>query len=79
MFPKSWRWLALLAGNVVMVCMLGLYQPPSAAPREDQPFANAVEQRLEMIRLLRETNALLKEQNELLRSGKLRVTVEPAK
>ena len=76
---KSWQFLALLAGNLMVLCMLGLYQPTPAAPREEQAFANAVEQRLEMIRLLRETNALLKEQNELLRSGKLRVTVEPVK
>jgi hypothetical protein len=77
---KSWRWLGLLAAGLAVLCMLSLYQPTTAAPREDQPtFANAAEQRLEIIRLLRESNTLLKEQNELLRSGKLRVTVEAEK
>jgi hypothetical protein len=77
---RKFSWvLALLAGNAAVLCMLGLYQPTPAAPKEEQAFANAVEQRLEMIRLLRETNALLKEQNEILRSGKLRVIIEAAK
>ena len=67
--------VALLAAGLGAVCMLGLYRPHSAAARE--PFANAVGQRMEMIRLLQETNALLKEQNALLRTGTLRVVLEP--
>jgi hypothetical protein len=53
-----------------------LYQDSDAAPRSaNQPFANAVEQRMEMITqlreirmLLKEQNTLIKQQNELLRS-----------
>ena len=52
----------------------------SAAPKEErEPFANAVAQRAEMIALLKEIHAQLKEQNELLNSGKLTVVVQAAK
>jgi type II secretory pathway component PulM len=69
-------WAMLMAAGALVLCVLGLYQPGSAAPRgENEPFANAVEQRAEMIAQLREINALLKEQNALLRSGGLRVVV----
>jgi hypothetical protein len=54
----------------------------AAAPQEPerQAFANAIEQRQEMIKQLKEVAALLKEQNELLKSGRVRVVVaaEPA-
>jgi hypothetical protein len=39
------------------------------------PFANSIEQRGEIVRELRELNGLLREQNALLRSGKLKVVV----
>ncbi len=49
--------------------MLGLWVGANAAPQGGQPpFRNSVEQREEMIRELREINALLKEQNALLRT-----------
>jgi hypothetical protein len=69
-------WTALLATNVVSLGMLGFYQTTTAAPPQAQePFANAVQQRFESIGVLREISALLKEQNALLRSGKLEVVI----
>ncbi len=66
----------LLAANVVFCCVLSFYRTSDAAenpPRE--PFANSVEQRIEMIRCLREIRDLLKEQNALLKSGTVKVVV----
>lgn len=76
-----WRggWMAATALGVV-AGVLGLYRPGTAAPKEEkEPFANAVAQRAEMIGLLKEIQAQLKEQNSLLSSGKLTVVVEAAK
>jgi hypothetical protein len=74
----SLRFALLIGANALLWCMLSLQQPSAAAPaKESQPFANAVEQRFEMIRELKEINAQLKEQNALLRSGNLRVVIEP--
>jgi hypothetical protein len=48
--------------------VLRFYQDSDAAPRSaNQPFANAVEQRMEMITQLREIRVLLKEQNTLIK------------
>jgi hypothetical protein len=70
------RWVALLLANTVAWCVLGLHQATVAAPQSGQPpFANAVEQRAETNRQLAEIAALLKEQNAMLRSGKLNVIV----
>lgn len=69
------RWAVLIALNVLFGCVLCFYQPGQAAQTE--PFANATGQRAEMIALLKELNAQLKEQNELLSSGKLRVIAVP--
>ncbi len=71
------RWTALLVGNVVMLCVLGFYGNSQAQPNEPNlPFANAVEQRIEIINQLKELNVQLKEQNALLRSGKLKVVID---
>lgn len=71
------HWAGLVLFNVLALGMLGLYTPSGAAPpRENEPFANSVEQRFEIIRQLKELNAQMKEQNALLRSGTLRVVVE---
>jgi hypothetical protein len=68
--PTSTRWLALVAGNVIVLSVLGFYSTSGAAPQSGQPpFNNAVEQRDSMVRELREIKELLKEQNSLLRSG----------
>jgi hypothetical protein len=65
---------ALLAAAV---CVLGLQQIGSAQPKPaHEPFANSVAQQAEMIQLLKEINLQLKEQNNLLKNGVLRVTVD---
>jgi len=76
------RWLAkprlvlLIVANMTVWGVLSFYQQTSAAPRgARQPFANSVEQRAEMIEQLKAVRQLLKEQNDLLRSGKLAVTL----
>ncbi len=71
------RWAVLIALNVLFGCVLCFYQPGQAAQTE--PFANPTGQRTEMIALLKELNAQLKEQNELLSSGKLQVIAVPGK
>ena len=74
------RWMALVAFNVLSFALLGWHRPSGAEPREsNQPFANAEEQRGEIINELKQLNALIKEQNTLLRSGKLRVIVADSK
>lgn len=74
-------WAVLIAANVLFCCVLSFYRTSDAAPRPAQePFANAAEQRIEMIASLREIRDLLKEQNALLKSGTLKVVVaEPEK
>jgi hypothetical protein len=69
-------WTLLIAANVLFLCVLSFYRTTAAAPpKAKQPFANAVEQRMEMIKELREIKNLLKEQNALWRSGTVRVVV----
>jgi len=71
-FTPGWR--TLVASHAVTLTMLGLYETSSAAPRAtSEPFANAVEQRFEIINQLKEVNGQLREQLTLLRSGKLQV------
>jgi hypothetical protein len=70
------RLAAIAAVIVALICVLGFYHAEAAAPKQDnEPFANSVEQRMEIISQLKELNRQIKEQNELLRSGKLRVEV----
>lgn len=69
-------WILLIVANVLFCCVLGFYRTTDAAPpKPKQPFANAVEQRMEMIKELKEIKLLLKEQNELLRAGSVKVVV----
>jgi len=76
-------WGLLIAASVLCYCVLGFYQTTAVAQRKvspGPPFANSVDQRAQMIRTLGEIKELLKEQNALLRSGKLKVVVaEPEK
>jgi hypothetical protein len=73
---NSFRWVALVSANVLAWCMLCFHQNSTAAPPPGAPpFANAIEQRLEMIEQLKQVNALLKEQNTLLKSGALQVVL----
>lgn len=77
------RWPLAGVGIALLGCVLGLYQFTSAAPPANSgPFANSIEQRLEMVGQLKEINAQLKEQNALLReqltllrSGQVKVIV----
>lgn len=66
---RSFPLLVLLAANALALCVLGFYSTTSAAPLGTPPFADAVEQRGEMLKQLREIKDLLKEQNALLRGN----------
>jgi len=71
-------WALLLTVNILGYCVLSFNQTPAAAQRATggkPPFANAIEQRMQMINHLAEIKELLKEQNALLRSGSLEVVV----
>jgi hypothetical protein len=69
-------WSVLLLLNVLVISVLGLYRTTVAgSPGGAPPFANTTESRLEMIQELKEIRVLLKEQNELLRSGQVKVIV----
>ncbi len=69
-------WFLLVAANVLCYCVLSFYRTTDAAPVKGYPpFANSVEQRNQMVNELREIKVLLKEQNALFRSGKLKVIV----
>ena len=65
------------AAVAALVCVLGFHQTGSAQPKPShEPFANTVAQQGEMIQLLKEIHQELKEQNNLLKNGVLRVTVD---
>ena len=73
-------WGLLLGGIVLCCCVLSFYQTTSAQPPQaKEPFANSVEQRMEIVKLLTDIRDQLKEQNALLRSGELKVIVVPPK
>ena len=75
MLSRSRRVTTVLA-VVVCCCVLSFYRTTDAAgPKSQLPFANAVQQRIEMINHLRDIKQLLKEQNALLGSGNLKVVV----
>jgi hypothetical protein len=62
------RWTLLIAANVALWCVLGVYQFGEAQSKSPQlPFANSNEQRSEIVQELREIKLLLKETNSLLR------------
>ena len=75
------RYGLLLAIIILCYCVLSFYQATSAQPPQaKEPFANSVEQRFEMVKLLTEIRDQLKEQNALLRSGEVKVMiVQPKK
>ena len=67
---RTLRWTLLVAANALALGMLGFYSTLGAAPQAGvPPFANPVDQRADQLRELREIKELLKEQNELLKSG----------
>lgn len=68
--------LILIVLNVVSLSVLGFYRTSDAAPRQaPQQVANPTEQMFEVINELKQLNVLMKEQNELLRTGKARVVI----
>ena len=74
------RWALLLSANVLFICVLSFYRVSEADPTATNlPFANSVEQRIEIINQLKELNAQIKEQNALLHSGTMRVVVSEPK
>jgi hypothetical protein len=67
---RSYRWMLIVTFLALAIGVLGFYSPTGAAPQGGQlPFANSVEQRLEIVTELREIKELLKEQNALLRAA----------
>ena len=69
---SSHRYIYWIAPLLLVVGVLGLWGPAVAQPEPTPgagkpPFANAVDQRDEMIRELREIRTLIKEQNALLK------------
>ena len=69
-------WALLIAANVLCYCVLSFYRTTDAAPAKGYPpFANSVEQRVEMVNELKQIKELLREQNALLRSGNLKVVI----
>ena len=73
------RWMLLVGANVLCWCVLSFYQSTDAAQEDNLPFANAVQQRMDMIAQLKEINAELKSQHALLRSGSLKVHLSEEK
>jgi hypothetical protein len=63
---SSFRWLVLVSVNALAWGALILSGKIGAAP---PPFANQVEQNIEIIRELKEIKTLLQEQNGLLRAN----------
>lgn len=70
----------LIAAMLVSWGMLSFYATSkAAADGASQPFGNAVEQRNEIIRELREIKNLLKEQNAILRASSKDTTSSAAR
>ena len=66
------RNLGITIATALLLSVLGFWQAVTAQPQPtpgagNPPFANAVDQRNEMIRELREIRSLIKEQNALLK------------
>ena len=69
MKKKLFGWATLLSANLFLWGVLSFYDSSNAAPPSGQPpFANAVEQRHEIIRELQQIKGLLQEQVQLLRA-----------
>jgi hypothetical protein len=73
---RLFNWGLPLIGVVLCCCVLSFYETSGAQPPQaGGPFANSVEQRMDMINVLKEIRDQLKEQNALLRSGEVKVIV----
>ena len=76
MMKRHYGWMLLVAANALVLCVLSFFQRGDAAPPTgNAPFANSIEQRLEIVAQLKDVNAELKELNSFLRSGNLKVTI----
>jgi len=64
----------LLLVNVAFLCVLGFYRTTAAQPQQPG-LVNSAAQRLEIIEQLKQLNRQVAEQNELLRSGQVSVTI----
>ena len=73
--PRKTGWMLLVTANVLVYCVLSFCQTTGAQTGKAPSLANSVEQRHEMVSNLEEIKNLLKEQNELLQSGKVKVIV----
>jgi hypothetical protein len=67
-----YRYLYWVAPLLMLACVLGLWETAGAQTEGTPgagkpPFANAIDQREEMIRELRDIRTLMKEQNALLK------------
>ena len=80
MMNQRTGWVLLLAAGALLWGVLSFHQTTDAAQKTggQPPFANSVEQRMEMVHQLQEIRDLLREQNALLKSGNVKVViVEP--
>lgn len=69
------HWWSPIFAAVVCYCVLSFYGIGAAQQSSVPTLANAPKDRQEMIANLREIKDLLKEQNDLLRSGKVKVAI----
>jgi len=69
------RWGLLMVAAVLCCCVLSFYQTTDAQSSSRPTLANAPQDRQAMIANLKEIKELLKEQNALLRSGRVKVVV----
>lgn len=74
--PNWIRQVVPSAAVAAAVCVLGFNgEGVAQPPKTHEPFANTTSQNAEMVQLLRDISRQLKEQNELLRSGAVQVSV----
>jgi hypothetical protein len=74
--PRKTGMMLLVVANVMCWCVLSLYQMGVAQTGSPPPtIANPVEQRKEMVDNLEQIRNLLKEQNEMMRTGQVKVIV----
>ncbi len=69
------RWWLLAIAGVICYCVLSFYRSGAAQSGTRPTLANPVRDRREMIDNLKEIKNLLEEQNDLLRSGKVKVVI----
>jgi len=78
MWDRAGLFLAgLLVGLAINAGAPRLAQPAAQAQMARKPFASSIEQRQQIIAELQKLNRLIEEQNRLLVSGQVRVTVAP--